>query len=84
MRAWIKIEEVDYNLSLINDNKSKLHVIYAQLDYYKNVVLNNRKCQRELFSKSKDGVLLPADVMTAKLKNVINFSVIPDDKNLFN
>ena len=40
VRAWIKIE-VDYNLSLINNNKSKLCVRYAQLDYYKNVVLNN-------------------------------------------
>ena len=44
------------------------------------MVLNNRKCQRELFTKSKDGVLLHVDVMTAKLKNVINFTVLPHDK----
>ena len=31
------------------------------------------------FTKSKDGVLLSIDVMIAKLKSVINFTVLPDD-----
>ena len=76
MRACIKEdEEVDDNI--LNVNKSKLHVLYAQLDYYKNVVLKNRKCRMEFFTK--DGVLLSVDVMIAKLKGVINFIVLPDD-----
>ena len=53
VRAWIEEEEVDDNISFINGNKSNLRVLYAQLDYYKNVVLKNRKCQRDFLQSLK-------------------------------
>jgi len=76
--AWISVSEARDKIKSIEVNKQAA-VITAQLNFYKNVLLSDRKAPFHYFTKSKGGVQLSSEELLEKLIIVIAFTIAPNE-----
>ena len=69
--AWISEDEAENEIQKYTDEKMLIEILYAQIGYYREIILAERKLKREYFTKSKNGVLLTAEELFEKLKILI-------------
>ena len=74
--AWITEEQANLGITIIID-KDKLNVIEAQLQFFKHVILSDRKCPYTYFTKSERGKKLTWEQLFEKLIKVIKFTKLP-------